>query len=158
MIVAGRRAGDRAGTRDAPEDGSGQHRAAADDHRVVVERARPAPSRLPLRPCYCSASPGQVAEWQTRTVQVRVSGRTWGFNSPLAHSRSAVFSRGFSRRTAPVPVRSRTADEKSMRSRRVVTALVVTAAGLTVSAALRRFRGRRAPLAGTPTREGPAPV
>src|SRR6185312_2786535 len=28
----------------------------------------------------------QVAEWQTRTVQVRVSVRTWGFNSPLAHS------------------------------------------------------------------------
>jgi hypothetical protein len=28
---------------------------------------------------------GQVAEWQTRTVQVRVSVRTWGFNSPLAH-------------------------------------------------------------------------
>jgi hypothetical protein len=26
-----------------------------------------------------------VAEWQTRTVQVRVSERTWGFNSPLAH-------------------------------------------------------------------------
>jgi hypothetical protein len=29
---------------------------------------------------------GRVAEWQTRTVQVRVSVRTWGFNSPLAHS------------------------------------------------------------------------
>ena len=28
---------------------------------------------------------GRVAEWQTRTVQVRVSERTWGFNSPLAH-------------------------------------------------------------------------
>jgi hypothetical protein len=28
---------------------------------------------------------GRVAEWQTRTVQVRVSVRTWGFNSPLAH-------------------------------------------------------------------------
>ncbi|MDT4913162.1 MAG: hypothetical protein QOC66_2290 [Pseudonocardiales bacterium] len=26
-----------------------------------------------------------MAEWQTRTVQVRVSERTWGFNSPLAH-------------------------------------------------------------------------
>ena len=26
-----------------------------------------------------------MAEWQTRTVQVRVSVRTWGFNSPLAH-------------------------------------------------------------------------
>ena len=33
----------------------------------------------------CSASLGQVAKWQTRTVQVRVSERTWGFNSPLAH-------------------------------------------------------------------------
>ena len=31
---------------------------------------------------------GQVAEWQTRTVQVRVSERTWGFNSPLAHSQN----------------------------------------------------------------------
>ncbi len=30
-------------------------------------------------------SSGRVAEWQTRTVQVRVSERTWGFNSPLAH-------------------------------------------------------------------------
>ena len=28
-----------------------------------------------------------MAEWQTRTVQVRVSVRTWGFNSPLAHHR-----------------------------------------------------------------------
>src|SRR5215813_13972378 len=28
---------------------------------------------------------GRVAEWQTRTVQVRVSGRTWEFNSPHAH-------------------------------------------------------------------------
>src|SRR5829696_1536917 len=32
-----------------------------------------------------SSLAGQVAEWQTRTVQVRVSERTWGFNSPLAH-------------------------------------------------------------------------
>jgi len=28
---------------------------------------------------------GRVAERQTRTVQVRVSVRTWGFKSPLAH-------------------------------------------------------------------------
>src|SRR2546426_276341 len=28
---------------------------------------------------------GQVAEWQTRTVQVRVPETVWGFNSPLAH-------------------------------------------------------------------------
>ena len=27
----------------------------------------------------------RVAEWQTRTVQVRVPERAWGFNSPLAH-------------------------------------------------------------------------
>jgi len=33
---------------------------------------------------------GQVAEWQTRTVQVRVSVRTWGFNSPLAHPMSSA--------------------------------------------------------------------
>lgn len=37
-------------------------------------------------PCTLSLAPlGRVAEWQTRTVQVRVSVRTWGFNSPLAH-------------------------------------------------------------------------
>jgi hypothetical protein len=41
-------------------------------------------------------------EWrnrQTRTVQVRVSGRTWGFNSPLAHHvcarRSGMIMKGF---------------------------------------------------------------
>ena len=28
---------------------------------------------------------GEVAEWQTRTVQVRVPERAWGFNSPLPH-------------------------------------------------------------------------
>ena len=37
---------------------------------------------------------GDVAEWQTRTVQVRVSERTWGFNSPHPHeSRGALCSR-----------------------------------------------------------------
>ena len=30
-------------------------------------------------------SPGQVAEWQTRWLQVPVFERTWGFKSPLAH-------------------------------------------------------------------------
>ena len=35
---------------------------------------------------WIAGSRGQVAEWQTRTVQVRVSVRTWGFNSPLAHT------------------------------------------------------------------------
>jgi len=44
-----------------------------------------------------------------------------------------------------------------MRSR-VVTALVVTAAGLTVSAALRRFRGRRAATPAAPVSAAPAPV
>src|SRR5690625_6730084 len=42
-----------------------------------------------------SALPGQRSSpttrewrnWQTRTVQVRVPARAWGFNSPLAHSR-----------------------------------------------------------------------
>ena len=29
----------------------------------------------------------RVAEWQTRTVQVRVSERTWRFNSSLAHKK-----------------------------------------------------------------------
>ena len=34
----------------------------------------------------CSGSRhGEVAEWQTRTVQVRVPERAWGFNSPLPH-------------------------------------------------------------------------
>ena len=45
-----------------------------------------AASEFDERTCY--AAPrllGRVAEWQTRTVQVRVSVRTWGFNSPLAH-------------------------------------------------------------------------
>jgi hypothetical protein len=44
-----------------------------------------------------------------------------------------------------------------MRSR-VVTALVVTAAGLTVSAALRRLRGRRASTPAAPVPVTPAPV
>jgi hypothetical protein len=40
-----------------------------------------------LPPCTLPSTPlGRVAEWQTRTVQVRVSERTWGFNSPLAHA------------------------------------------------------------------------
>src|SRR4051812_5403140 len=52
---------------------------------------------------------GRVAEWQTRTVQVRVSVRTWGFNSPLAHP-SRVTSEGdgggvlLAHRPGPVPV------------------------------------------------------
>ena len=40
-----------------------------------------------------------LREWrnrQTRTVQVRVPVRAWGFNSPLAHQQSPVLmSRGF---------------------------------------------------------------
>jgi hypothetical protein len=42
-------------------------------------------------------------EWrnrQTRTVQVRVSERTWGFNSPLAHFRFA----GQPRRLTPLAI------------------------------------------------------
>jgi hypothetical protein len=42
---------------------------------------KPDPGPCRLRPVPL----GRVAEWQTRTVQVRVSVRTWGFNSPLAH-------------------------------------------------------------------------
>src|SRR5437764_11759542 len=38
---------------------------------------------------------GRVAEWQTRTVQVRVSVRTWGFNSPLAHHPQIPVEQGF---------------------------------------------------------------
>lgn len=30
-----------------------------------------------------------MAEWQTRTVQVRVLERVWGFKSPLAHKTMA---------------------------------------------------------------------
>src|SRR5262245_48988806 len=44
---------------------------------------------------YASLAPlGRVAEWQTRTVQVRVSVRTWGFNSPLAHEISEILACG----------------------------------------------------------------
>jgi hypothetical protein len=43
---------------------------------------KPDPGPCRLRPVPL----GRVAEWQTRTVQVRVSVRTWGFNSPLAHT------------------------------------------------------------------------
>ncbi len=41
---------------------------------------------------------GRVAEWQTRTVQVRVSERMWGFNSPLAHPPPTA---GYTPRRAP---------------------------------------------------------
>src|SRR4051794_17490140 len=37
---------------------------------------------------------GDVAEWQTRTVQVRVSERTWGFNSPHPHRVQGASARG----------------------------------------------------------------
>jgi hypothetical protein len=33
----------------------------------------------------CALRPGEWRNWQTRTVQVRVSFWTWGFKSPLAH-------------------------------------------------------------------------
>jgi hypothetical protein len=36
--------------------------------------------------CYY-AVPGEWRNWQTRRIQVPVSERTWGFNSPLAHHR-----------------------------------------------------------------------
>jgi hypothetical protein len=49
---------------------------------------------------------GDVAEWQTRTVQVRVSERTWGFNSPHPHQSSA---QGFAEnRGALIAVRDQT--------------------------------------------------
>jgi hypothetical protein len=34
---------------------------------------------------------GQVAEWQTRWLQVSVSERMWGFKSPLAHHSLGFF-------------------------------------------------------------------
>ena len=56
---------------------------------------------------FCEFAAGGVAEWQTRMVQVHVSERTWGFNSPLPHlsgpgvrTRAGVFSAG--------PLKSRT--------------------------------------------------
>src|SRR3954447_7743274 len=52
---------------------------------------RSPPGQGAVDDCYSRRSPGQVAEWQTRTVQVRVSERTWGFNSPLAHSSLGAF-------------------------------------------------------------------
>ena len=39
---------------------------------------------LPKRARLCPAL-GEVAEWQTRMVQVHVPARAWGFNSPLPH-------------------------------------------------------------------------
>src|SRR3954462_241412 len=63
---------------------TGQEHATPRGGAVGTGPGRPL-ARLPETPCYCPSSPGQVAEWQTRTVQVRVSERTWGFNSPLAH-------------------------------------------------------------------------
>ena len=50
-------------------------------------RGRGPPSGRPESPvlAFESDHSGRVAEWQTRTVQVRVSERMWGFNSPLAH-------------------------------------------------------------------------
>src|SRR5690348_2092800 len=50
-------------------------------------------------PATLAAPLGQVAEWQTRTVQVRVSVRTWGFNSPLAHTEFPEDSQESSRAT-----------------------------------------------------------
>src|SRR5215475_5003106 len=42
------------------------------------------PGRQPfLCPGTLSFAPGDVAEWQTRTVQVRVQETEWGFNSPI---------------------------------------------------------------------------
>ena len=32
-----------------------------------------------------NAPTGEWRNWQTRRIQVPVSERTWGFNSPLAH-------------------------------------------------------------------------
>ncbi len=61
------------------------------DHRGVVDRLPDPPqSKIGRAVAEClrgnlAAALGRVAEWQTRTVQVRVSVRTWGFNSPLAH-------------------------------------------------------------------------
>lgn len=44
-------------------------------------------------PLYCAPVPVKCRrEWrnrQTRTVQVRVPERVWGFNSPLAHHRGS---------------------------------------------------------------------
>jgi hypothetical protein len=55
-----------------------------------------------------------------------------------------------------VPGRRPAADEKSMRSRRAVSALVVAAAGLAVTTAVRRFAARRT--APARVRVTPAPV
>jgi hypothetical protein len=105
-----------------------------------------------------------VAEWQTRTVQVRVSERTWGFNSPLAHqfeddavgvSPAAFVVPGV---PAGVPASARTADEKGMRRTHVATALVVLSAGLTASAVLRRLVARRRPVASPAPATAPAVI
>jgi hypothetical protein len=53
----------------------------------------------------CVLRPGEWRNWQTRTVQVRVSLWTWGFKSPLAHTHRR--SRASSPRTADSPERPR---------------------------------------------------
>ena len=65
-----------------------------------------------------------------------MSERTWGFNSPLAHSYSPGTM--FPRMVRPA---SGTADDKGMR--RTSVALLALTAGLTASAALRRFVANR---------------
>ena len=73
-----------------------------------VSKTEPVARHANLADCRGSiaGSRGQVAEWQTRTVQVRVSVRTWGFNSPLAHPRpSKRGTTGFG--TSPTKARHR---------------------------------------------------
>ena len=54
----------------------------AGDSAIVMPARRPLPGAL-----------ARVAEWQTRSVEVAVSERTWGFNSPLAHTHSLLRER-----------------------------------------------------------------
>ncbi len=54
--------------------------------RILPRTPSPEPRRGPRRDdCYDSFPSGEWRNWQTRRIQVPVSARTWGFNSPLAH-------------------------------------------------------------------------
>jgi CDP-paratose 2-epimerase len=87
---------------------------------------------------------GEVAEWQTRTVQVRVPERAWGFNSPLPHDREKAprFAEPFRaiRRRSPQEICSGSFPAQT-RELPVSVALVTGSGGLIGSEAARHFAG-----------------
>src|SRR5215218_7547450 len=83
-----------------------------------------------------SRLPGEVAEWQTRTVQVRVPERAWGFNSPLPHQPQGppAVRRAFRYVYRRCPSSRRRRTDMSV-------AVVTGSAGLVGSEAVRHFAG-----------------